>query len=390
MAQIRSPEEVLFTFSQWLQQWTDYALSQAQLFAASTSLGDQAGDTHAAGSPPEAQENQPPAHWLELIPPGPPAHWLALFEEYGLEPPKTDAPPGDVQSGSQAPDESTPRPLQDWLGEFQRGLAQFAQQPVSLAPDQYPVLPEDAAPPPTPFLHGKDLTTDSAPPSHIQDKSVPGRQEVHLESQGAGDQAEPAASAAPHDHVLTPDPHPAQHGGEVKFSTPVRLRLNPQPPAAMPVPVPSPLPSIGESTQPALIQPAQTAPRPITLLHIGVPALAAEPLPAKSAPPVELIGESRPGEAVHHLSPRESQANATTPARSAEAEPLPETDLDRIQPMLKGQMEQSPSKWSQTTTAHWPELPERLPPVQPPSNVLADPAHRMRINREQRGRTWTA
>jgi hypothetical protein len=109
--------------------------------------------------------------------------------------------------------------------------------------------------------------------------------------------------------------------------------------------------------------------------------------------PILVAGESRQGEpAPEDIPPR---------MKPVKADLLMETDLDSIHSpirqkedaflsssSLREPKEKASPEWSQPAAAHWPEPPERLPPVKPPSDVLADPSHRMRINREQRGRSW--
>jgi len=109
----------------------------------------------------------------------------------------------------------------------------------------------------------------------------------------------------------------------------------------------------------------------------------------------------RPSEPAQPPAPFTDIENILPEIKPVEADLLPEEDLDLLPPPpgqreesilsdipLQEHREQSSPEWSQPSEAHWPELPERLPPVQPPINVLADPTHRMRIDREQKGRTW--
>lgn len=573
MAQMRPPEEVLYAFGQWLQQWAEYALSQAEQFAA-TNPADQGAGTNAPGEQAISQKHRPPAHWLELLPSGPPAQWLALFEEYGLEPPKTDASQDDMYADSPTP-EPAPRPLQDWLGEFQRGLAQFTQPPVALPFDQHPVELESAAPNRPQWLPGDDHFADHVSPLHGQGKVVSARPGVNLASQASGveaeqtapadstpeidlpeqgaaglersvlnqtqrvagndlveehtppsamqagvvherqgvrggsqrseEQGEPDAHAAPSSQTRPRDPsitaqmaerptaeQPSQidglvadralpepslaeragdrfpptssppgvdfhadrplsstvperiegiaesrplpqvfstkprthfppppvqeqasqvtdlvtetrtdpdhvpaksppHGGEPARPVPVRLRLNPRPPVAIPVPAHAPLPDAEESARPAHIEPSQAE---LPRLFIGVSAPVGKS-PVGPAPLIESAGEFRADEPDLSLGTL-ADAEKTLPwQKSADSNLVPETYLDqgpsyigRWNESIPVQREPTPLKWPTPAAANWPELPERLPPVRPPSNVLADSAHRMRINREQRGRSW--
>lgn len=429
MTLTRPPEQELYAFSQWLLRWADYALSQAKLFTETSNSGYPGEESTTTAIPPAPQEHQPPAHWL------------ALFEEYGLDPPKTGDKSGEVRAGSQGP-ASTPRPLQDWLGEFQRGLAQFAQQEVPLTPAQstsgesfaessaLPSLPEEEAHLP----HRPAHTPGPYSAQQRQEQSVPGFPRVEREGDrplptslppGSDVEADrslysPTIEWAGGDQELSPSP-PVLHGpGDLSqvaeavpgvrneparipaqiaqqsietSPTPVRLRLNPRPPEA----ALSPPADAGESVQPALIQQSQAV-RP---LFTGGPADSGEPLPANPTPQVLPAGMPRPSEPAQPPAPFTDIENILPEIKPVEADLLPEEDLDLLPPPpgqreesilsdipLQEHREQSSPEWSQPSEAHWPELPERLPPVQPPINVLADPTHRMRIDREQKGRTW--
>jgi hypothetical protein len=137
-------------------------------------------------------------------------------------------------------------------------------------------------------------------------------------------------------------------------------------------------------------------------LTIGVPAAPSKPpLFVQPAPQLEQIGESHLGETASPLATIASPENILLRLKPLEPDLSTQTDLDSVHPAIKqkevalpsslfqtGQKEQPSPVWSQPAAAHWPELPERLPPVKPPSNVLAEPAHRKRIDHEQRGRSW--
>jgi hypothetical protein len=372
MMEKRPPEDVLYAFSQWLQQWAEYAQVQAELLAGSA-------------NPPAPEEGQPPAHWFELIQSGPPAHWLALFEEYGLEPPQMEDPPGDMQTGIQTSGPA-PRPLPDWLGEFQRGLAQFTQQPVPLS-DTPPVVPEDAAPIPAQVEAQKtgdeqyavDAGTSSTEP-FLPDASASGQ---------VADGFPPALVSQ------------IQGKGAETWSAPVRLHLNLQPPSVRPVPAPSELRNTIGDARPVPEQPSATALNPVLRLVMGAPVSVGEPPTVQPALQEQQIGEFPRSEPASPLSSIAAPENVLSPLKPNEPDLLTQNDLESIHPSIRqkevaplsnsylsGQNEPPPPVWSQPAAAHWPELPDRLPPVQPPSNVLADPAHRMRINREQRGRSW--
>ena len=364
MAQMRPPEDVLYAFSQWLQQWSEYALSQARQFAASTSPGDPAGDVCASGSQPASQENQPPAHWLELVQPGPPVHWLALFDEYGLEPPKTEAALLEAQADGLTL-ESAPRPLQDWLGEFQRGLTQFAQPQASLAPIQdtattgnttLPVVQAQSAPgkypgaqgngdgvEPTdhatsgvqaplpvpradtpalqPFSQAQNLATGRAQPFSSADETEPKRRAANPGEQENGDGVEPAASATANKHGLNPAPH-----------------------------------SIFPAPGPSVVQRAMDSPRP------APPADRAANSELAPAPgqPAQGSGQARPTPFRLRLNPQPPGA-----APAVAASPLPATGEENARPALSQSEQVAPR----------PRLHIGLPtsPNKPPSVQLAPP-----------------
>jgi|GEM_PF-6579289 len=423
MAQRRPPEALLHAFSQWLQQWSEYARLQANLFSTSAVSDDPAENRSTAGRS-VVSEGQPPAHWLASIPSGAPAHWLALFEEYGLEPPTVDEPPAGSQAGGQ-----TPRPLQEWLGEFQRGLAQFAEQPIApetpaANPDargQNQVLvPEHSsssfveygthARPPKVLLIGQDVQganpsfateqlrfpqSDPIQQSEIPviDSHSPAERASHpdhaAKTQGTEDvAASPAAQvfsprndAVPLVPSLVSSHHQpelrtaSQTGGELAqdsveaTATPVRLNLHPRPIVAAAVPTPS------------TTEPAQAALR----LLIGVPPSADKSLATRAAPGVDSS----------YAENRQQKENPVEADFGSDIDPDALSSLikwrdEMLKSMSSREAQDAPSTldWSQPAANRWPELPQRPAPIQPASNVLADPVHRMRIAREQKGRSW--
>jgi hypothetical protein len=388
--QVPAPPSVvaglLDEFGRWLERWAVYARAHAALLAGETEEPVRATSELApAGSAIPGQG--PPAHWQAVVTQGPPAHWLALFDKQPAETLQQPAEQPDASPGSltQAPAGLT----DEFIHQFQAELADF----LSPRPPQPAASESPTAPPPK---AGSDAPTISTgKPAAI---------------------AAPPAAQAPAPVEQAPSP-PASEPTPVRV-TRVRMRLPTPPPPSTDLPSPAspseslaslplesrlttPPPSQAAPARLADVEPLAAQPR-VTRLRLNssqpaspvVPRQLTSPTgspppespqpepPTSPAPDIELVKD-------HPLPAPEAEA-APAPLVPRQEAPVPQdTPPPPSWTAPPPPAEALPILWPRATNqAHWPALPDPLPPYIPAPSPFQSPARRSRLDREQGGRTW--